>query len=165
MSREITQEDKLVIRRCLAFVEYRSSPEDPVRRDFEDLRTSLSGGYTLSLLKQLKLKMIQTFDALHAEYVKDPSYGNSVFFFPSIERILHKNLERLHTVMRKYNASTDDLEFPDKWFSSLQIRGGSTWTGPESMRAPMFTSTMSDLTKKKSSEEMNAHLQQLKRVV
>ena len=105
--------------------------------------------------------MIQ-FGALHVEYQNNPSYGNSFFFSPKMERLLHEHLERLHTVMRKYNATTKDLEFPEKWFDGVQIRGGLTWEGDEDMRAPMFMSTMSNLTKKKNSEEMNALLQKLK---
>ena len=156
------QTDELVISHCLGFIATKSSPGDRVRRDLDDLRYALRRGYTLNLLKQLKQKLIDTFDALHTEYVKNPSYGNSVFFSPKVERLLHEHLERLHTVMRKYNASVGDLEFPDKWFDGVQIRGGSTWNGPEHLRSRMFTSTMSELTKKTSSEEMNALLQQLK---
>ena len=105
--------------------------------------------------------MIQ-FGALHVEYQNNPSYGNSFFFSPKMERLLHEHLERLHTVMRKYNAIANDLEFPEIWFTGLQIRGGLTWVGPSHLQAPMFTSTKSDLTEKTSSEEMNTLLQKLK---
>lgn len=112
----VTEEDELVIRHCLGFIMYKSNPGDPVRVDFEILRSALEQYWNLNLLKQLKVLMIRTFDALRTKYEQNPSYGNSLFFSQAVEISLHKHIERLHTVMQKYNASPEDLEFPEKWF-------------------------------------------------
>ena len=114
MSHVITEEDKLVIRICINFIMHKTNPGDPVRVDCENLEGSLEQSWNLNLLKQLKALMIRTFDALCTIYEQNPDYSNGVFFSQAVEISLHKQIERLHTVMRKYNASADDLEFPDK---------------------------------------------------
>ena len=141
MSREITQEDELVINDCIGFIMYKSSPGDPVRVDFEILRSALEEYWNLNVLKQLKVLMIRTFDALRRKYEQNPSYGNSLFFSPAVENVLHEHIKRVHTVMRKYNASPEDLEFPEKLFpmyikrtpSPHRSRSGRDTPQPERM--------------------------------
>ena len=94
--------------------------------------------------------------------MENPNYGNSVFFSPRVERLLHEHLRGLHGVMRKFSATEDDLKFPEKWFTGVEIRGGLTWAGPDTLRCPMLTDTMSDISKRTRKTEMIALLQQLK---
>ena len=137
----VTEEDELVINDCIGFIMYKSDPGGPVRVDFEILRSALEEYWNLNVLKQLKVLMIRTFDALRRKYEQNPSYGNSLFFSPAVENVLHEHIERLHTVMRKYNASPEDLEFPEKLFpkyikrtpSPHRFRGGRDTPQPERM--------------------------------
>ena len=133
----VTEEDELVIRLCINFIMYKTNPGDPVRVDFEILRSALEKYWNLNVLKQLKVLMIRTFDALRRIYEENPSYGNSLFFSPAVENVLHEHIARLHTVMRKYNASPEDLEFPEKLFrrtpSPHRSRSGQDTPQPERM--------------------------------
>lgn len=135
----VTEEDELVINDCIGFIMSKSSPGDPVRVDFEILRSALEQLWYLNVLKELKVLMIRTFDALRITYEQNPNYGNGLFFSQAVEISLHKHIERLHTVMRKYNASPEDLEFPEKLFpkyikrtpSPHRYRGGRDTPQPE----------------------------------
>jgi len=49
--------------------------------------------------------------------------------------------------MRKFSASEDDLKFPEKWFTGVEIRGGSIWAGPAKMQCPMLMSTSRNIHK------------------
>ena len=135
----MTEEDELVIMHCIGFIMYKTNPGDPVRVDLEILRSALEQEWNLNLLKQLKAIMIRTFDELRRTYEQNPNYGNGIFFSQAVEISLHKQIERLHSVMRKYNASSEDLEFPEKLFpmyikrtpSPHRSRGGRETPQPE----------------------------------
>ena len=153
MSHVITEEDKLVIRICINFIMYKTNPGDPVRVDCENLEGSLEQSWNLNLLKQLKALMIRTFDALRTIYEQNPNYGNGVFFSQAVEISLHKHIGRLHTVMRKYNASPEDLEFPEKLFpmyikrtpSPHRSRSGRDTPQPERMPLHRIPSDSTDV--------------------
>jgi hypothetical protein len=150
----MSAQDHAMIRACFRFIGTKSSSQDAVRNGWGALSNGLERGITLDLLKQLKAKLIETFDALRVQYEQDPNdYSNRASFSPKVERELHEQLRDLREIMQKFGGSEEDLKFPERWFTGVQIRGGSTWTGPKFYECPMLMS---------SSRNIDTSLAQLK---